>query len=102
MAVFCFYELERHSGRTLGGVKVAASCAKTGLTAKRNKVKFVAIFTAVDDVTVGIIAAVQHLFDIFKNGVTDSDAGIYDSIKMVGKNLLDNCHTTNFITNLKK
>ena len=48
------------------------------------KIKGIAIFR---------VAATQHFIDVFKNGITNSDPGGSDRMKMVTENLLQNIHT---------
>jgi hypothetical protein len=48
------------------------------------------------------IAAVNHLLDILKNGVTYCNAGGYNGLKMVFKDFLDDSHTVILTDKLAK
>ena len=77
-----------HGGRTADGIKVTASSTKTTFAAKRDNFKSTTKFAAVNSMTVIVIATMEHFVDIFKNGITDRDAAISNSIKMIVKNSL--------------
>jgi len=88
MSVIAFNEFERHRGGAAYGVKVTAGGTKTAFATERNIFKFSAMPATVNSVTVIEITAVQHLFDIFKNGIANENAGGNNSIKPIVKNLL--------------
>lgn len=58
-------QFKRHGCSTLHGIFVTASRAETAVTAKRNELKFPAVWAAIHSATKGRIATVNHFFDIF-------------------------------------
>ena len=81
-------ELKRHRSSPANGIKVTASRTETAFTAERNNFKGTTKFTAINGMTVIIIAAMKHFVDIFQNGITDIDTAACNSIKMIVKNSL--------------
>ena len=85
-------KLKRHSGRTTKGIEIATSGTETTFTTEGNNFDITTNFTTVKSMTKIIITAVEHFFNIFKNGITDIDPAICNSIKMIVKNSLHNIH----------
>ena len=46
------------------------------------------MLTAIKSITILVIAAMEHFFDIFKNGITNRNTAKRKLIEMVIKNLL--------------
>lgn len=83
-------KFKKHSGRTTNGIKIATSSTETNFTAKRSDFNVTTNFTTVKSMTKITITAIKHFFNIFKNGITDIDAAVCDSIKMIVKNFFHN------------
>ena len=81
-------EFKRHSSRTTDGIEITASGTETTFATKRNNLNVTANIATIKSVTKVIITAVKHFLDIFKNGITDIDTAIGDSIEMIVKNSL--------------
>ena len=86
-------QFKRHGGRAIHRILVTASRTETAVAAKRNELKFSAVWTAVHSTTKRRITTVYHLFDIFHFGVSGMESIFYFFI-MVFKNLLQNIHKT--------
>ncbi len=95
-------KFKRHSGRTTKGIEITTGSTETTFTAKRNDFNVTAKFTTVKSMTVAIITAMKHFLNIFKNGITDIDTAVYNSIKMIVKNSLYNIHKYILQQNLNK
>ena len=95
-------EFKRHSSRTTERIEITAGSTKATFTAKRNSFNITAKFTAVKSVTKVEITTMKHFFDILKDGITNIDTAISNSIKMVVKNLLYNVHKYILQQNLHK
>lgn len=70
MSVRAVDEFERHFGRTLYRILVAAGRTKAGMTAKRRELKIPTMRTAVHNTTIGSVTAVDHLGDVFHNSIS--------------------------------
>ena len=79
-------KFKRHSGRATERIKIAASSTETTFTAERNGFNITTKFATIECVTKIKIATMKHFFDILKDGITDNDIAIGNSIKMVVKN----------------
>ena len=88
MSVSCANKLKRHSGRATEGIKIAASSTETTFTAEGNNFDITTNFATVKSMTKIIITAVKHFVNVFKDGITNNDTAICNSIKMIVKNFL--------------
>ena len=95
-------KFKRHRGRTAKGIKIAAGSAETTFTTERNNFNVAAEFATVKSVSIVIITAMKHFVNILKDGITDIDTAIYNSIKMIVKNSLHNIHKYILQQNLHK
>ena len=81
-------KLKRHSGRTSKGIENATSGTETTFTTEGNNFDITTNFATVKSVTVVIITTVKHFVNVFKDGITNNDTAICNSIKMIVKNFL--------------
>ena len=102
MSVSCTNEFKRHSGRATEGIKIAASSTETTFTAEGNNFNVATNLTTVKSMTVVIITTVKHFVNVFKDGITNNDTAICNSIKMIVKNSLHNIHKYILQQNLHK
>ena len=58
-------QFKRHGGRAIHRILVTASRTETAVAAKRNELKFSAVWTAIHSATKRRITTVDHFFDIF-------------------------------------
>ena len=58
-------QFKRHGGRAIHRILVTAGGAETAVAAKRNELKFSAVWTAIHSATKRRITTVDHLIDIF-------------------------------------
>ncbi len=65
MPMLCVNKHKRHGSSAIDRVHVAAGGTETVVTVKRNKLKMLAIITAIHNATKGRIATIDHLFDVF-------------------------------------
>ena len=80
-------QLKRHGGRAIHRILVTASRTETAVAAKRNELKFSAVWTAIHSATKRRITTVDHFFDIFhlrRSGMKS----IFDFLIIVCKNSL--------------
>lgn len=85
MAMNTGNELAGHMERTELIVFVSAGRAKTAFTAKRNKFKIATVRTAIHSTTVGRVATMDHLVDIFNDSRTRMEF-VNDMFIIIGKN----------------
>ena len=102
MSVSCTNKFKRHRGRTAKGIKIAAGSAETTFTTERNNFNITAKFATVKSVPIVIITAMKHFVNILKDGITNNDTAICNSIKMIVKNSLHNIHKYILQQNLHK
>ena len=98
----CTNKFKRHRGRTAKGIKIAAGSAETTFTTERNNFNITAKFATVKSVPIVIITAMKHFVNILKDGITNKDTAICNSIKMIVKNSLHNVHEYILQQNLHK
>ena len=80
-------QFKRHGGRAIHRILVTASRTETAVAAKRNELKFSAVWTAIHSATKRRITTVDHFFDIFhlrRSGMKS----IFDFLIIVCKNSL--------------
>ena len=87
VAVLYVNELKGHTGRTFQGILIAAGRTEAAVTAKRNKLKFATVGTAVHGTTEGWITTVDHLIDIFHLSISGMKR-IFNFFIIVGKDSL--------------
>lgn len=80
-------DLKGHRGSPVDGIHVTTSRAETGMAAERNIFEIPAGRAGIHGATERGIAAMDHFFYIFDNGVTGM-LNINHFFKMVFKNLL--------------
>ena len=102
MSVSCTDKFKRHRGRTAKGIKIAAGSAETTFTTERNNFNITAKFATVKSVPIVIITAMKHFVNILKDGITNNDTAICNSIKMIVKNSLHDIHKYILQQNLHK
>ena len=95
-------EFKRHSSRTTERIEITASSAETTFTTERNNFNITAKFATVKSVPIVIITAMKQFINIFKDGITNNDTAICNSIKMVAKNSLHNVREYILQQNLHK
>ena len=88
MPVRRMYQFKGHRSSPAEGIKVTAGSTEAAFTTKRNNFEFTAKITAKESMTIGIVTAMKHFINIFKNSITNVDAAVCNSIKMIAKNSL--------------
>ena len=102
MSVSSANKLKRHSGRTTKGIEIATSGTETTFTTEGNNFNVATNLTTVKSMTKIIITAVKHFVNVFKDGITNNDTAICNSIKMIVKNSLHDIHKYILQQNLHK
>ena len=80
-------QLKRHGGRAIHRILVTTSRTETAVAAKRNELKFSAVWTAIHSATKRRITTADHFFDIFQLGRSGIKS-IFDFLIIVCKNFL--------------
>ena len=84
-------QFKRHGGRAIHRILVTASRTETAVAAKRNELKFSAVWTAIHSATKRRITTVDHFFDIFHLRISGME-GIFDFLIIVSKDSLQDIH----------
>ena len=87
MAVRDIHQLKGHTGSAFHGIFVTAGRTEAAVTAKRNKLKFATVGTAVHGTTEGWITTVDHLIEIFHLSISGMKR-IFNFFIIVGKDSL--------------
>ena len=87
MAVWDMDEFKSHTGGAFHGIFVAAGWTKAAVTAKRDKLKFAAMGTAIHGTAEGRITAVDHFIDIIHLSISGMKS-IFNFLIMICKDSL--------------
>lgn len=87
MALWDMEEFKRHTSGAFHGIFVAAGRTKAAVTAKRDKLKFAAMGTAIHGTAEGRITAVDHFIDIIHLSISGMKS-IFNFLIMVCKDSL--------------